>query len=130
MTNLDATIANKILDHLNAKATLTVTGPVKCRLMTANGTASSNGTELATSAGYTAGGISAQLTASASAEAVSNATAIAWTNMPASTVVGVEIWDSTGTPQRIWWGALTASKTLVAGDSFTIPIGSLALALA
>lgn len=130
MANLDATIANKILDHLDAKSTLTITGPIKCRLMAANGTASASGTELAAGGGYTAGGISAQLTGSASGEAVTNASAITWTNMPAATIVGVELWDSSATPQRVWWGSLTASKTTSAGDTFTIAAGSLSLSLA
>jgi hypothetical protein len=49
--------------------------------------------------------------------------------MPAVTVVGVELWDSAGTPARKWWGALTASKTLNSGDTFSIASGSLTAAL-
>jgi hypothetical protein len=44
-------------------------------------------------------------------------------------VTAVEIWDSAGTPKRMWYGALAASKTVGAGDTFQIPIGQLTLSL-
>jgi hypothetical protein len=41
----------------------------------------------------------------------------------------VEVYDSAGTPRRCWWGALTVSKTVGAGDSITFPPGSLTVSL-
>ena len=59
----------------------------------------------------------------------SNSADLTWTGMPACTVGGVEIWDKAGTPVRIWWGALSAEKTVNAGDTFTIASGDLTLSL-
>lgn len=59
----------------------------------------------------------------------SNSADLTWTGMPACTVGGVEIWDKAGTPVRIWWGTLSAQKTVNAGDTFTITAGSLTLSL-
>ncbi len=106
------------------------TSPIRCRLMTANGSATAAGTELVTSGGYTSGvgAPSVTFAVAASGSKASNA-AVTVTNMPATTVVGVELWDSAATPLRKWWGALAASKTTAAGDTFTIASGSLSAAL-
>jgi hypothetical protein len=45
------------------------------------------------------------------------------------TVVGVEIWDSSGTPQRLWWAPLTTSKALSSGDTFQFDTGALQVGL-
>jgi hypothetical protein len=45
--------------------------------------------------------------------------------MPAATVVGVEVWDTAGTPVRLWYGPLTASRTVSAGDDFKLAAGEL-----
>jgi hypothetical protein len=129
MSGLDATHAANLVDgSLGTAAFVATTGPIKCRLMTANGSATSNGTELGTAAGYTAGTGAPSVTfASASTttgQAASNS-AVSVTNMPAATIVGVELWDSAGTPKRKWWGALAANKTTVLGDTFTIASASL-----
>ncbi|MCX4816745.1 hypothetical protein OG601_47355 [Streptomyces sp. NBC_01239] len=50
--------------------------------------------------------------------------------MPACTIVGWEIWDSAGTPVRLWWGPLDANKTLAAGDEYKITASNLALSIA
>lgn len=129
---LDQTRANQLLDALHGVATLTATvTPLRARLMTANGSATANGTELATSGGYTAATGAPSFTfGAASAGSSASSSAITVTNMPATTVVGVEIWDSAGTPKRQEFGALTASKTTNAGDTFSIAIGAMTSALA
>jgi hypothetical protein len=122
--------ANNIIDASLGTTTFTATTtPIKCRLMTANGSATAAGTELATSGGYTSGTGAPSVTfASASAGSAASNSAVTVTNMPATTIVGVELWDSAGTPARKWWGALTASKTTNSGDTFSIPSGSLTVA--
>ncbi|MFF1684602.1 hypothetical protein [Streptomyces sp. NPDC058254] len=50
--------------------------------------------------------------------------------MPAVTVVGVEVWDSAGTPVRLWYGPLTASRTVAAGDELRLTASSLSLSIA
>lgn len=120
MGALTTATANKVLDHNNLTASYTPTGPLKLRLMTANGSASSAGTEV------TGGSYSSQTITfnAASGGSAASAADITFASMPAATVVGAEIWDSAGTPVRLWWGALTSSKTLAAGDDLKFPAGS------
>lgn len=127
---LTDTVRNNVLDALNGVASFAApTGPMKVRLLTANGSSSAAGTELstgsggATGAGYTAGG-QAVTFASAAAGAASPTATVRWDNMPACTITGGEIWDSAGTPKRFQFGALTAPKTLASGDSFELPVAS------
>lgn len=131
MGAIDQTRANQILDAILATTTLTAsTSGIHCRLMTANGSATANGTELTTGGGYTSGTGAPTLTfAAASAGSAASNSAVTVTNMPATTIVGVELWDSNATPKRQAWGALTASKTTNSGDTFSIASGSLTLAL-
>lgn len=123
--------ANNIIDaSLATAAFVASTAPIRCRLMTANGSATAAGTELATSGGYTSGvGAPSVTFAAAAAGANASNSAVTVTNMPATTIVGVELWDSAGTPLRKWYGALTASKTTNAGDTFSIASGALTAAL-
>ena len=65
--------------------------------------------------------------AAAVSGATSNSADLVWTGMPAATVVGVEIWDSAGTPVRLWYGALGANRTVASGDELKIVAGSLAI---
>jgi len=131
MPALNQPHANNLIDgSLATAAFIASVAPIRCRLMTANGSATASGAELATSGGYAAGAAAPTVTfaAAAAAQAASNS-AVTVTNMPAATVVGVELWDSAGTPVRKWFGALTASKTTNAGDTLSIAAGSLTAAL-
>ena len=126
MGALDQTRSNQLIDaSLGTTALTATTTPLKTRLMTANGTSSSNGTEV------TGGSYASQTTtfAAASAGSAASSVAVTVTGMPAVTVVGVELWDSNATPKRQWWGALSANKTTNAGDTFTIPSGSLTVTI-
>lgn len=127
MGALDQTHANNIIDaSLGTTTFVATTTPLKCRLMTANGSATANGTELTSGGSYVAAtGLSPATFASASGESASTSVALTQTNMPAATITGIELWDSNATPKRKWWGALSASKTTNAGDTFTIASGSL-----
>jgi hypothetical protein len=124
--NLTNTAEALMLDWLHAVGTPTrPTSPLKLRLMTANGSDSAAGTEVT-------GGSYAQQTvtlAAASSGVTTNSGAVSFTLMPSCTVVGVEIWDSAGSPVRLWYGALTANKVVNAGDTFTIADGELDLTL-
>lgn len=130
MSNLDQTFSNGLLQASVGNSFTTPTTPITCRLMTAVGTNTSNGTELATGGGYTSGTGAPQVTfASASGGSMASNVAVTVTNMPATTVNGVELWDSSGSPRRLWWGPLTSPKTTNSGDTFTIASGSLTLAM-
>lgn len=129
MPNIDAVEAlNQVAASLGEATYAATTGPIRGRLMTANGTASSNGTEVVNSGGstYASQDVGAAIT-SVAALPVVNSGSITWTNLPTATIVGLELWDSNGTPKRKWFGALAASKTVALGDSLTIAAGSLSI---
>lgn len=130
MGSLDQAYSNKLLNQSTTQASApTTTAPLHCRLMTVNGSATANGTELATSGGYVSGTGAPTITfAAAAGGSTASNSAVTVTNMPAATINGIETWDSSGTPQRTWWGALTAAKTTNAGDTFSILSGQLTLA--
>jgi hypothetical protein len=126
MGALDQTHANNLIDgSLGTAAFVATTTPVHLRQMTANGSASANGTELATSGGYTAGTGAPTITFTSG----SSSAPVSITNMPAATINGVEIWDSAATPKRKWWGALSTPKTTNAGDTLTYASGSVTAAM-
>jgi len=133
---IDQTRATVILQALainSATATVgtnTITGPIHMRLFTANGTDAATGTELATSGGYTAGGSALSFAAAATGSVATNA-AVSWTNMPSTTLTGMEEWDTSATPLRLFWAPWTAGSIVVAsGNTFTVASGSLTNSLA
>jgi hypothetical protein len=111
----------------------TYTLPFKVIFLSTVSTAAAQGTEWATSGGYThsaagaVGGVSLSGnfgTAAASASKA-NTVAITVSNAPAQTWIGNEIVDSNATTnKRMNWATIT-SKTVNAGDTCTIAIGSL-----
>lgn len=128
---LDQTRANQILDAIHAVTALVASvAPIRTRLMTANGSATANGTELASSGGYTAGTGAPSSTWGAAASGSSAKAALSVTNMPATTINGIEEWDSAGTPKRQELGALTTPKTTAAGDTLSFANGAITSALA
>jgi hypothetical protein len=123
VSSLTDTAENRSLDWLTGNSTTAPTLPLKVRLMTANGSDSAAGTEVV-------GGTYTPQTATFSAAAAgasSNTGVVRYDGMPAATVVGVEIWDSAGTPFRWWWGPLAANKPTGAGDSLEFAVGEIDL---
>ena len=134
---IDQTMATAILAALGPNSgtktigTVTITGPVKARLMTVNGTDSSAGTELATSGGYTAGGSALSMGTAATGSITNSGGATSWTNMPATTLTGMEEWDSSATPLREFWAPWSGGNISVAsGNTFTISSSGLTNSLA
>jgi hypothetical protein len=128
MGALDQAEASRLLrNSLGIAAGTTPTTPINGRLMTANGSASAAGTQL-TGGSYTPQSVSAALGTEANGT-VTTTSAVSYTGMPAATTVGMELWDSAGTPLRKWWAALTASKTTGAGDTLTFAIGAITAAI-
>jgi hypothetical protein len=121
MANLVQVEANAILAGSSGQAAYVApTAPIKVALATVTGTATTAGTEVT-------GGSYARQTitfAAPSGGAISSNIALNYPTMPACTVTGVDEYDSAGTPVRRWFGALSASKTVNAGDTFTIASGS------
>jgi hypothetical protein len=106
----------------------TVTSPYHLRLMTAVGSNTSNGTE-ATSGGcpgYTAGGVtmgSPSFAANSSGVSAS-ANSESWTATGTWTaILGIEIWDTAGTPLRWLQGSVT-SVTLANGNTLSFAAGA------
>lgn len=121
--NLTDVAENRSLDWLTGNTVTAPVLPLKAALVTANGSDSTAGTEVT-------GGTYARQTIAfpaASGGTTSNGADVTFTGMPAATVVGVEIWDSAGTPVRWWHGALTTSKTLQAGDELKLAAGDVDL---
>lgn len=65
----------------------------------------------------------------AASGSISNTQDIVFTGMPAVTVKAGAVYDASTGGTRLWYGALTAQKTLNAGDTFTVSTGSLTLSL-
>jgi hypothetical protein len=122
MANLLQAEANRLLDASFGTASYTApTGPMKLALVTVLGTATAAGTEV------TGGSYARQTLAmgSASAGSAANTSTITFSGLPACTVVGVDVYDSAGTPRRCWFGALAASKTVASGDAISFAVGSI-----
>lgn len=114
--NLSDVAEVRTLDWLTGNTVTAPVLPLKIALVTANGSDSAAGTEV------TGGSYARQNAAfsAAASGATANTADILYTAMPACTVVGIEIWDSAGTPIRWWHAPLAASKTLGAGDEFKL----------
>jgi hypothetical protein len=121
MANLVTVEANALLAASSGQtAYVAPTAPVKVALVSTTGTAAAAGTEIS-GGGYVRTTITF---AAAAGGSISSNAAVTFTNMPAVTVTGVDEWDSAGTPVRRWFGNLSASKTVNAGDTFSIASGS------
>ena len=123
--NLTNTAENKMLDALVGTASYSANTPIKLALVTAAGSDSAAGTEVS-------GGSYARQTITfnaASSGSIDRAGAVSFTNMPTCTVVGIELWDSAGTPVRLAYGSLTSSKSLTSGDTLEFAAGSITLSL-
>ena len=111
--NLPNTIENQLLDALVGTSAFSMTTPAMLALVTVNGDDATAGTEVS-------GGSYARQTIAfdaASGGSISNNAVINFTGMPVATVVGIEIYDSAGSPKRLAYGALTANKTTASGDT-------------
>lgn len=94
-------------------------------LLTTTGTATAAGTEV------TGGSYSRQTATMASATTATpsvkaNSAAVNYTNMPAVTVTGVDVYNGA---TRCFWGGLTTSRTTLAGDTLTFAISALSATL-
>lgn len=123
--NLSNTAENRVMDWLMGGSPTAPDPDLTVALVTAAGDDATAGTEVT-------GGSYARQTltvGSASGGAVSNSADLVFSDMPACTVVGWEIWDSAGSPVRWWYGPLDTNRTLLAGDEYRIPAGSLDLSI-
>lgn len=126
MTNIVQVEQNNLLNGwLGIAAYTAVTGAMKVALVTATGSATAAGTEVT-------GGSYARQTvvfSAPSAGTTSNNATINFTSMPATTVTGIDIYDSAGSPIRRAFGALAASKTTSSGDTLSFAAGAIQASL-
>ena len=127
--NLTDTAEARTLNWLTGNSATAPTLPLMVRLMTANGSDSAPGTEVVNSGGSTYAAQSVAFPAASGTTQTANSADLTFANMPAATIVGVEIWDSAGSPVRLWWGAATASKATNLGDPLKILAGTLVLTM-
>jgi hypothetical protein len=134
MPNIDQAHANSLVQYSlgnnGAGAPVPTVGALHFRLMTVTGTWTVNGTELPSGGSYVAGtGITPVTFAAVAAGAVTNSIVLSQTNMPSTTIVGGELWDSSVTPHRLWFGALSANKVCNVGDTFSVAIGAMSVGI-
>jgi hypothetical protein len=120
----------RILNFTTGNAPATApTLPLMVRIMTANGSDSTPGTEVVNAGGSAYAPQSVAFPAATGTTSTANTSDVVFANMPAVTNVGLEIWDSAGTPFRWWWGAATAAKGTNLGDTLKILAGQLTLTM-
>ncbi len=76
---------------------------------------------------YARQNLTAAAVAGSNPASVSNSNTLTWTNMPTAIIGGIEVFDSSGTPRRIWFSTLAVNKSTAAGDTFQIGVGQLTL---
>lgn len=133
---IDQTRAGEVLTWMHGgSAPTALNATSRLLLYTAVGTATTQGTQVATGGGYTGGntstsGVALSWAAASAGSQATNAIASV-TNYPrAETVTAVEVWDGAATPKRVEFGSLTASKTMAAGDTLSFASGAITSALA
>ncbi|WP_433134005.1 phage tail fiber protein [Micromonospora sp. CA-240977] len=109
MPALTQTEANRLLDAtLGTSAHTAPTTPIRLALVTANGSATAAGTEV-TGGSYLRQTVTM---AAASAGGAANSGTVTFSGLSVGTIVGAEIWDSAGSPRRLYYGALSAPKAV------------------
>lgn len=126
MSGLTASRAGAYIDDSVGTSTRTApTTPMKLSVETVAGTTSAAGTELGSTTRPTiAFGASSGTPPVASSTGTTTVVAGA-----SGTVVAVAVFDTAGTPIRVWWGALTSSRTVVTGDSLVFAAASVTLSI-
>lgn len=117
---------DKLMDHLLKGTAFTQPANVYISLHTAD--PGLTGASEATGGTYGRQSANTSFAASASGSKATNA-ALTFTLMPAGTFTHFGVWDASTTGNFLWGGALTASKTLAAGDTLQFNSGQLTLTL-
>lgn len=130
MAMFDQTDATNLLAAILNNTAYTTVAATHLRLGTSTPSATVAMSELAGGTGYTTGGSSITWNAVAAA-ATSNSNTVAWTNTGTNwTLVGLEIWDTAGTPLRHLFGTWSGQPISVAtGNTFQIAPAGIAVSL-
>lgn len=121
-SGLDRTRARAYIDDSLGTSTRTApTTPIKLVPCTVAGTENAAGTALGSTTAQSIAFVAATNANPPVAVSTGTTTIVAGTG---GTVVSLELQDSAGSPVRGWFGALTANRTVVAGDSLVFGAAS------
>ena len=133
MAMFDQNDSAAILGAILTDTPYTTVTATHIRLGTTAPSATANMTELGGGSGYTTGGSSITWNAvSAGAPSTtSNSGSVSWTNSGSGwSLVGLEIWDTAGTPLRHLFGSWTGQPIAVAtGNTFAVAAAAVAVSL-
>lgn len=130
MTAFSNFLENKILDHTLRGSAGAYTAPttIYVGLFTASPTDANSGTEV--SGGSYARQAITFGTAAASGS-ISNTATVTFPTATASwgTITHIGLYDAVSAGNLLYWGAVTQSKTIASGDTFSITTGNLTITL-
>lgn len=119
-------LEEKLLNHTFGGTTFTQPSAVYCSLHTAD--PGETGASEATGGSYARQAITFAAASNPGGTKASSADLV-FTSMPAATITHVGVWDASTSGNFLVGGALAASKTLNAGDTFRITSGNLTVSL-
>lgn len=130
MTAFSNYLENKILDHTLRGASGAYTAPttIYVGLFTASPTDANSGTEVS---GGSYARQSITFGTAASSGAISNTATVTFPTASANwgTITHIGLYDNSTSGNLMYWGAVTVSKTITTGDTFSIAIGNLTITL-
>jgi hypothetical protein len=124
-------LRNKVLDHVNGKTAFTMPTTVYVAALTSPSTVSGPGTEVSTaSTGYARQAITATMSA-ASAGSSSNGSTVNFGPATAAwgTITDFAVFDAATAGNMLWFGSVSASKTIASADYFQFAAGQFQLSL-
>jgi len=121
-------LENKVLDYVLRDQADWAPTAVYLSLHTADPTDAGTGAEV--SGGSYARQAITFNAAHATAGTIDNSSAEEFTNMPACTVTHIGVWDHASAGNLLFFGAVSASKTVTSGDTISLAAGSLDITLA
>jgi hypothetical protein len=121
-------LENKVLDYVLRDQADWAPAAVYLSLHTADPTDAGTGAEC--SGGSYARQAITFNAAHATAGTIDNSSVEEFTNMPACTVTHIGVWDAASSGNLLFFGAVTASKAVGAGDTISLSAGSLDITLA
>ena len=128
MSAMSNYLENKVLDYVLRDQADWAPAAVYLSLHTANPDEDGSGAEV--SGGSYARQAITFNAAHATAGTIDNSSVEEFTNMPACTVSHIGIWDHVSSGNLLFFGAVTASKAVGAGDTISLSAGSLDITLA
>jgi hypothetical protein len=126
MTKLTNYLEDKLVNHVLRNTAFTVPTTVYVALHTADPTETGAVAEVTTGT-YPAYARKALTVGTPTNGLSTNSADLTWDTLTAITISHVSIWDALTVGNPLYYGALTASKTMGAGDTFRIPTGSLSV---